>query len=102
MPLKEYNISYYADGDEVWMPLTTASDLFLSGSTMYAYYLNGCVYDYGYLQLKDFLKEYLLTQTLKYCYDDSPRAQDIVQFEYSHLCFVIDHLFGNPGLSALG
>ena len=48
---------------------------------------------------KDFMSSYVFWLKSYFSYD---RYEDVAAFEYKHLCFVIDNLFGAPDVSALG
>ena len=90
---RKYDIDIIGDTNDIWLPIQTASNVFISsyGSTLTyvgnkIYHIpGGLMYDEGYF------KDYLAT-----C-PDMTRPDDLVEYTYNELCFIMDTVYGNPG-----
>ena len=95
--LKKYGIDLRGDGQMVYVPLSTLSDLYsdLGGDHVF---FNGekiILTDFevkpGTLDAAFFLKPYETTE----------RPADLAAYSYGELCFAIDHFYGRPGRNAI-
>ena len=95
--LKKYGIDLRGDGQMVYVPLSTLSDLY-SGLDDDHVLFNGekiMLADFdvkpGTLDAAFFLKPYETTE----------RPADLAAYSYGELCFAIDHFYGRPGRNAI-
>ncbi len=95
--LKKYGIDLRGDGQMVYVPLSTLSDLY-SGLDGDHVLFNGekiMLADFdvkpGTLDAAFFLKPYETTE----------RPADLAAYSYGELCFAIDHFYGRPGRNAI-
>ena len=95
--LKKYGIDLRGDGQMVYVPLSTLSDLYsdLGGNHVF---FNGekiMLADFdekpGTLDPAFFLKPY----------ETAERPADLAAYSYGELCFAIDHFYGRPGRNAI-
>ena len=95
--LKKYGIDLRGDGQMVYVPLSTLSDLYsdLGGDHVF---FNGekiMLTDFevkpGTLDAAFFLKPY----------ETAERPADLAAYSYGELCFAIDHFYGRPGRNAI-
>ena len=95
--LKKYGIDLRGDGQMVYVPLSTLSDLYsdLGGNHVF---FNGekiMLTDFdekpGTLDPAFFLKPY----------ETAERPADLAAYSYGELCFAIDHFYGRPGRNAI-
>ena len=89
----KYKIDISAVDGKVYFPLTTLSNLFVD-TYISAVYLNGNIY-------------YCQTTQSPYfddneAYSTKPRSEDMINYTYNDLCFVMDNIFGKPPKSELG
>ena len=107
MSFFEYSIPFYEDGN-VWMPLTTAADIFAGTHQNYAYVISDMVYvGDAYIltsnieDMPEPLKEFMYEAYERISYADE-RPLDLVDYTYNELCMVIDNNYGKPETAALG
>ena len=103
----EYGIPMYADGDNVWMPIQTASDLLMGTHTTYTF----CIPDLvcciklteilGVDQLPDKLIEVLRAEATALS-TGTVRDSTLADLTYRELCLAIDNNYGKPEKAILG
>ena len=95
--LKKYGIDLRGDGQAVYVPLTTLSDIYSDPGCDHVLF-NGdkimlCNFD---------TKPYKIDASFfEKPYDTIERPADLAAFSYGELCFVIDHFYGRPGRNAI-
>ena len=96
---ERYGIDLRADGDQVYFPLATMSDMFANMDYLYSSYNGTNLYvnadnDMGYMYERDpeYFDPILSAHT---------RDAELAAFNYSELCFVFDYLYGYPGRGIL-
>ena len=88
-----YGIDLRADEEDVWVPASTLCDCFLNDENQAAV-IGGELYRFGINQTE----EYNSTAIAAKAFDPAvPRAEDVIEYTYSELCFVMDNLYGFPG-----
>ena len=92
---EKYGIDLRADGDQVYFPLGTLSDMFANMDYLYSSYNGVNIYvnadnDMGYMYERD--PEYFDSILCKHT-----RDAEYAALHYSELCFVFDNLYGYPG-----
>ena len=95
--LKKYGIDLRGDGQMVYVPLSTLSDMYSDLSDNHVFF-NGekiILTDFetmpGTLDAAFFLKPY----------ETAERPADLAAYSYGELCFAIDHFYGRPGRNAI-
>ena len=88
-----YGIDLRADEEDVWVPASTLCDCFLNDENQAAV-IGGELYRFGINETE----EYNSTAIAAKAFDPAvPRAEDVIEYTYSELCFVMDNLYGFPG-----
>ena len=96
LDLKKYHIDLRAENGTVYFPLPTLSDLFSIGAYIGASYTN-----------EEIIAMLLLSDNIFTEFSDSSvwssatRSQELVDFSYSELCFIMDYLYGKPDQATL-
>ncbi len=95
--MKKYGIDLKGDNDQVYVPLSTLSDLFSDGDYDHVLYNGERIF------ITDFDKKLgeLDASFAKKPYQATERAADLAAYSYGELCFVVDHYYGMPGRSPL-
>jgi len=91
--LKKYGINLRGDGQMVYVPLTTLSDMYSNIEGKHVFF-NG-----ERIILTDFVTP-PATIDKAFCmkpYETAERPADLAAFSYGELCFAIDHFYGRPG-----
>ena len=91
--LKKYGIDLRGDGQMVYVPLTTLSDMYSNIEGKHVFF-NG-----ERIILTDFVTP-PATIDKAFCmkpYETAERPADLAAFSYGELCFAIDHFYGRPG-----
>ena len=86
----EYNIDLIEDGDKVYFPLATISDMFF---TTYngAEYIDGSIY---FVHTVDETKNSYIDKSSLYA--KTERSKEMAKYSYDELCFVMDKIYGRP------
>lgn len=95
--LKKYGIDLRGDGQMVYVPLTTLSDMYSNIEGKHVFF-NG-----ERIILTDFVTP-PATIDKAFCmkpYETTERPADLAAFSYGELCFAIDHFYGRPGRNAI-
>ena len=95
--LKKYGIDLRGDGQMVYVPLTTLSDMYSNIEGKHVFF-NG-----ERIILTDFVTP-PATIDEAFCmkpYETAERPADLAAFSYGELCFAIDHFYGRPGRNAI-
>lgn len=95
--MKKYSIDLRGDGQMVYVPLTTLSDIYSDPSGTHVLF-NG-----DKIILADFEKKpaEIDASFFKKPYDTAERPADLAAYSYGELCFAIDHFYGRPGRKAI-
>ncbi len=95
----DYGIDLRADGNQVWFPHATLSDLFANMDYIYSSFNNVNLYvnmdnDWDFMYNRDpaYYDSILEKKT---------RDPELAAFSYNELCFAIDRLYGYPGRGIL-
>lgn len=95
----EYGIDLRADGEQVYFPLATLSDMFTNMDYLYSSFNGVNLYvnadndmDYMYVRDPDYYAPILR---------EKARDAELAAFNYAELCFVFDNLYGYPGRGIL-
>lgn len=94
----KYGIDIREDGENVYFPFATISDLYIDGF-MHLSDFNGetvMVAPNGSYSLDDGYPEFLTTPLLK-----DTRTADMADYAYKNLCFTLTNFFGYPGRTLL-
>ena len=96
---EKYSIDLRADGDQVYFPVSTLSDMFANMDYLYSSYNGVNLYvnadnDMAYMSERDtsYFDPILCSNT---------RDAELAEFNYKELCFVFDNLYGYPGCGIL-
>lgn len=97
--LSNYNIDIIGDGDDIWFPVATLCDTFVSGLSV-PFYMEDTLY-FGNELLSPFsITSYSLTEEHGNAVGTQfieGRPQDLVDFNYNELCYSFDMTYGFPG-----
>ena len=97
----KYQIPVYADEQDIYLPVSTLSNMMTDIATNYIIY-NG---EKLYAQRESFDGMYpegmFESERIKAELQGQERPEDIVKQSYADLCFNIDHFFGHPGKAPL-
>lgn len=93
--LSKYGIDLYAEDGNVYVPLSTISDVF-SQSLTYSEYMDGSIYltriDATHKDPSEFVQKKELEQ-----FNVINREADVADYAYRELSFMFDNLYGRPG-----
>ena len=99
LSFKKYNIDLRADGEHVYLPVATLSDLYSDLGYHYAFYCGRKMY----VNDQDIASDYSVQMydpdyedALNDSFSQRKKTPDLVKFNYDELCFAIDHFYGNP------
>jgi len=95
--MKKYGIDLKGDNEQVYVPLSTLTDLFSDCDYKHVLYNGERVF------ITDFEKKIgeVDRAFAKKPYEAKERAADLAAYSYGELCFVIDHYYGMPGRSSM-
>jgi len=95
--LKKYGIDLRGDGQMVYVPLTTLSDMY---SHVFG---NHVIFNGEKIMLANFEKKPadIDAAFFKKPYETVERPADLAAYSYGEMCFVIDHFHGKPGRNAI-
>ena len=95
--MKKYGIDLRGDGQMVYVPLSTLSDLYSGPSNDHVLF-NGET-----IMLTDFITKPATIDAsfIKKPYEMTERPADLAAYSYGELCFAIDHFYGMPGRNAI-
>ena len=104
MNLKEYEIPYYVEENNVYFPITTANDILMNQEVLYLGYIKGTAYEMNSIDILTqgpLMQEYLagIVDDLKAL---AQRDADLAKFTYNELCFALDNNYGKSETSKLG
>ena len=101
LDLAAYGINVYADEKDIYLPVSTLSNIMTDIATNYIVYNGENLYAQR-MSLDGSAPEGLYeTETLKAQLEGEERPEDIVNQCYADLCFNIDNFFGHPGKAPL-
>ena len=91
--LKKYGIDLRGDGQMVYVPLSTLSDIYSDLDGKHVFF-NG-----EKIILTDFEEQPITLDEAFFMkpYDATERPADLAAYSYGELCFAIDHFYGRPG-----
>jgi hypothetical protein len=95
--MKKYGIDLRGDGQMVYVPLITLSDIYSDLEGKHVFF-NG-----EKIILTDFEKQPATIDEAFFMkpYEATERPADLAAYSYGELCFAIDHFFGRPGRNAI-
>jgi hypothetical protein len=95
--MKKYSIDLRGDGQMVYVPLTTLSDIYSCPGG------NLVMFNSEKIMLADFdTKPATIDPSFfQKPYDTAERPADLAAYSYGELCFAIDHFYGRPGRKAI-
>ena len=95
--LKKYGIDLRGDGQMVYVPLTTLSDMY---SHVFGIHV---IFNGEKIMLANFEKKPadIDAAFFKKPYETVERPADLAAYSYGEMCFVIDHFHGKPGRNAI-
>ena len=94
----KYNLKIYGGDNDVYLPLTFATDLFANENILQGAYNTKDLYFFNYTEnesLNSFGKDY---------YDpilSKPLKKDYLEYNYNEMCLDYDYFLGRPGRSSL-
>ena len=95
--MKKYGIDLRGDGQMVYVPLSTLSDIYSY------YYGNHVIFNGEKIMLTTFEETPAKIDEpfFRKVYELTERPQDLAAYSYGELCFAIDHFYGRPGRNAI-
>ena len=99
--LGAYNIDIIADNDDIWFPVPTLCDIYVTGYKN-PFYMDNTLYFGGELMTPFSITEIpmsdeRLTGIAEASYEGVSRPQDLIDYNYNELCFSFDLTYGFPG-----
>ena len=92
--LSEYGIDIRSQDGQVFLPLSTLSDI-LDQSLTYSEYIDGAVYLVRIDSTGSDPTSHVQEKENAY-YENPTREEDVASYGYRELCFVLDNLYGRP------
>ena len=104
MNLKDYDIPYYVEENNVYFPLTTVNDILMNQEVLYLAYIHDTAYEMNsvdILTMGPFVQEIIqgIAADMK---AEAPRDAALAKFTYNEFCFVLDNNYGKSETSKLG
>ena len=97
----KYGIRIYADQNDVYLPVSTLSNMMTDIATNHMLY-NGENLYIGRLDLNgDMPEDYWDSERFQAEFNGQDRPEDIIKQSYADLCFNFDYFFGHPGKALL-
>ena len=93
----QYGIDLIGEGNDIWLPLETASDLFYSVESSFMCYAGDKVYHIGDYYSIEKVLELNISDGYLSSYPDGKRPKDIVDYTYRELMFMLDTLWQSTG-----
>ncbi len=93
--LSEYGIDIHAQDGQVFLPLSTLSDI-LDQSLTFSDYIDGSIYLIRMDSSGSDYTSHVREKENEY-YETLTRNEDTASYAYRELCFVLDNLYGRPG-----
>ena len=100
-----YGIDLRSDGEELWLPFSTAADLFTTIALFNGVY-DGSEYRFidsttSYNENITVLSDSFINNTVERYFKDGKRDPDAARLSYNELCLLMDYFYGFPGSAAL-
>lgn len=95
--MKKYGIDLRGDGQMVYVPLTTLSDIYSTPSCNHVLF-NG---EKILMTTFDTSPANIDEPFFQRAYEMTERPADLAAYSYGELCFAIDHFYGRPGRNAI-
>ncbi|MDO5703246.1 MAG: S41 family peptidase [Lachnospiraceae bacterium] len=96
-----YGIGVYADSDDIYLPVSTLSNIMTDIATNHMIYNGEKLYaqrvDMELKPIEGFWESKIYEEEFK----GAERPEDIIMQCYADLCFNVDHFFGYPGVAPL-
>lgn len=96
-----YEIQVYADENDIYLPVSTLSNIMTDIATNYVVYNGENLYVQRMSLDGSYPEGMFDTETIKAELQGQERPEDIVNQSYADLCFNIDNFFGHPGKAPL-
>ena len=90
----KYGIDLHAADGHVYIPLSTISDMFLNCGVEFKY-VDGSIYVIEGAESDQEFMDFVRSKENEQ-FDVINRGQDVADFTYSELCFVLENIFGRP------
>lgn len=101
LDLGKYGIQIYADQDDIYLPLSTLSNITTDIGTRHMLYNGDKLYSSKIdLSFKG-NEEYYGAEAFKVRMQGAERPDDMIRQCYADLCFIFDNFFGHPGVSIM-
>ncbi|MBP3902279.1 MAG: hypothetical protein J6D53_12650 [Blautia sp.] len=97
----KYGIAVYADENDVYLPVSTLSNMMTDIATNYLVYNGENLYTQRLDMEGSGPEGFYESASLKAEIDGEPRPEDIIKQSYADLCFNLDYFFGHPGKALL-
>ena len=95
--LKKYGIDLRGDGQTVYVPLSTLSDIYSSADGNHVLFNGDKIMLAGFeVKPAEIDRAFFLKP-----YETAERPADLAAYSYGELCFAIDHFYGRPGRKAI-
>lgn len=100
-----YGIDLRSDGEELWLPFSTAADLFTTIALFNGVY-DGSEYFFtdattSYTTDQTANSDSFISNTVERYFKDGKREPDAARLSYNELCLLMDYFYGFPGSAAL-
>lgn len=92
----KYKIDLYGDEDNIWIPVTTAFDMF----NRQGYYDGENINILDYYSVIDSLETDEYNEAIARHLNDT-RNTNLIEYNYNELCFILDYYYGYPTQSIL-
>lgn len=93
----EYGIAMYADGSDVYLPLSVVSMLLEDNTTRHMQFNGEEVYVLCFDAILSLNPLFYDTPYFNAVLSGAKRPEDLVAYAYGEICFAFDHLYGHPG-----
>ena len=106
--LKEYEIPYYVEDNDVYFPITTVNDILMNQEVLYLGYIDedNVVNAYEMNSIDVLTQGPLMQKYLQGVVEDlknlATRDAALAKFTYDELCFALDNNYGKSEISKLG
>ena len=98
--LGKYGIQLFADENDVYLPLSTISNLMCEGADRYAL-LSGESVLFENINLESLLPPMYCSEELIELFNGKERPRDVIAQSYADICLSFDTMFGYPGVAPL-
>ena len=97
----KYGIQMYVDKDDIFLPVSTLSNMMTDIATNHMLYNGECLYAQKVSLSGQPLAGFMDSEFLQDLLNGAGRPDDLVKQCYADLCFNLDYFFGHPGICML-